>query len=301
MSTYNSDNSCNTLSWTHRDIYDHHEMDWSSEEDLFKSIRRVEELTLLMESSATKIQKIWLGFKTRKEISQGQDISLERARLRKYQKANVIRARRCFPSALFNAMPFWSDESTVDLPTQVSFNEDCSNKIIGKKGVKSSQTDFRVREQKPMNIAVKIINCAMKCTTFSQFLVKVPKQDLLEIDAIFTEAAESLKEKGRFRFSDPHSSSITSDRSGILAQTHMILRIHANIPTPISCIAKPIMTTVTEAPKLARTGPTYIAGVPRLARTGPTYYTARRSSLGAINTDIDDIETRLNRILSNRY
>jgi hypothetical protein len=252
---------------------------------------------LLKNSSATKIQKIWRGFKTRKVIHQTLNISLKRATLRKYQKANLIRSR-CFTSpSFYNTMPFWLDDPSFKTLPRVCFNDDCYTQTIGEKVENTSQTDFRVRGQKPMNIAVKIINCSVKGKPFSQFLWRYSDKDLLEIDAIFTKATKSLKEKGKFRFSDPHGTSITRGMSDILEQTHAIIKIHT--PTHIYCSTRSIPTAQfmdIEYPAalkpinsfkrltLARTGPTRIAGVP----------------ITRLKIDHeDDIEVRLNRLLSN--
>lgn len=303
MSTYTTTGS--STAWTHPVIYDHYETDWSSDEDLFNSIRRVEQLTHFVESSATKIQKIWWGYKTRKEIGQDMEVSLKRASLRKYQKANLIRGRCYIAPSFYNAMPFWSDDSTMETLPRVCFNEDCYTKTIGEKRTKSSQTDFRVRSQKPVNIAVKILNCVIKNQPFSQFLVNIPHQDLLEIDSIFKEAGQSLKTKGKYRFCDPHSTSISAERFGVLAQAHMILRIHAKLPTPISCTTQPITqamdieyrlaglkpstpTTPLPLPKLARSGPRRIVGVP-VTRPIKPY------------SENGDIEARLALLLAKRY
>tara|TARA_B100001287_G_scaffold257716_1_gene243553 strand:+ start:276 stop:1130 length:855 start_codon:yes stop_codon:yes gene_type:complete len=276
----------NTLCWTHPAVVDSTGFDWDSEEEMLQGLRRMQEkidrISTLINTSASKIQRAWRRFKISDLF-----ISLKKAQENRYQRANVARCRTNIPHEVHNYTRFWSEplNEEKNLP-RVCFNEDTYTKVIGNSRIQSSQTDFRTREKKPINISVKIIRSVIKSQQISPILARVPFTDIMEVDNIFNRVVNFLRSNpGRkYRFSDCYSTSIGNSHMGHLLIAQMKLRLFANIPLsndplpPSHCTITPIedleerleklkslpppMAPVKANPRLARCGSTRIAGVP---------------------------------------
>lgn len=277
------------LCWTPPAVYDSMETDWDSDEEMLRKLRAIQEeidrLSSVLDTSASKIQGAWRRFKISALF-----ISLKKAHGNRYQPANVTRKSSFIPAAFYNTTKFWSKplDGERKLP-RTCFNEDTYTKVIGESRIRPRQTDFRTREKKPVNIAVKIINSVIKSQPLTPILEGVPLSDLKEIDDIFGQVVNFLRSNPgmRYSFSDCYSTAIGNSHMGQLLIAQMKLRLFANIPLsndpppPSHCTITPIedleerleklkslptpSAPVKSKPRLARCGSTRIAGV-RISR-----------------------------------
>ena len=271
-----------SLCWTHPAVYDSMETDWDSDQEMLQKLRaiqgEIDRLSLVLNTSASKIQRAWRRFKISALF-----ISLKKARGNRYQPANVAdgRNRSFIPAAFYNTTKFWSKplDEERKLP-RTCFNEDTYTKVIGKSRIRSRQTDFRTREKKPINIAVKIINLVIKSQPLTPILEGVPLSDLKEIDDIFNLVVNFLRSNPgmKYSLSDCHSTAIGNSHMGQLLIAQMKLRLFANFPLsndpppPSHCTITPI-EDLEERLKKLKSLPTPRAPVkskPRLARCGST-------------------------------
>lgn len=275
----------NHLCWTPPALVDIGKDDWDSDEEMLRKLRamqvKIDRISMLLNTSATKIQRAWRRFKVSTLF-----ISLKKARGNRYQRANVAHKRLFITHTHHNCTRFWAKPLNEEkkLP-RVCFDEDIHTKVIGKPRIRSSQTDFRTREKKPINIAVKLIISVIKSSPLPSIIELTPLTDIKEIDDILDRAANFLRSnpRGKYRFSDCHSTAIVNKHMGHVLIAQMKLRLFTNLPQsnappqPSVCTITPIgdlearfeklkslptpRAPVKSTPRLARCGSTRIAGV----------------------------------------
>ncbi len=309
-------NNSTKLCWTHPAVFDRSAVDWDSDEEMFQKIRdtekEIERLSLILSSSATKIQRAW---RQHRLSSSSLASSLMEAANNRYQEANVFQKRMFCPPEFHNSRPFWSQPLEEKMLPRVCFNEDKYTKVIGKRSTRSSQTDFRTREMKPINITVKLINNVIKGLELSPILAGVPQSDIMEIDGILTGVIDFIRGNPykNYRFSDCHSTSVGKAHFGAVTITLMKVRLFANIPIssdtppkPTTCIITPIHDLEARLLKIKESSKhrTHVKGIvvpnaptkkpARLARTGVARIVGVPLTRPIITSrdSIPDIETR---------
>lgn len=317
-------NSSTKLCWTHPVVFDSSVADWDSDEEMFRKIREMEKeidrLSLILSSSATKIQRAW---RQHRLSSSSLASSLMEAANNRYQEANVFQKRMFCPPEFHNSRPFWSQPLEEKMLPRVCFNEDTYIKVIGKRSTRSSQTDFRTREMKPINITVKLINKVIKGLELSPILAGVAQSDIMEIDGILTGVINFIRGNPhkKYRFADCHSTSVGKAHFGVVTITLMKVRLFANIPItadtlpkPTTCIITPTHDLEARLSKIKESSNhrNHVKGI--VVPNAPTKKPARLARMGMSRVagvpltrpiitprvSIPDIETRLDLLLSRR-
>lgn len=321
-STQNS--SKNLCCRTHPVVFDRSTVGWDSDEEMIRKIREmekeIERLSLILSSSATKIQRAW---RQHRISSSSLASSLMEAANNRYQEANVFQKRMFCPPEFHNSRPFWSQPLEEKMLPRVCFNEDTYIKVIGKRSTRSSQTDFRTREMKPINITVKLINKVIKGLELSPILASVAQSDIMEIDGILTGVINFIRENPykKYCFADCHSTSVGDAHFGAVTITLMKVRLFANIPItddtlpkPTTCIITPTHDLEARLSKIKESSNhrTHVKGIvvpnaptkkpARLARTGVARIVGVPLTRPIITSQgsIPDIENRYDLLLSRR-
>ena len=197
--------------------------------------------------SAYKIQNAFRDFAHRaipRVSSSTLDKNLREARELQYQPANMhgIFETKISPK-IYNLV--WDCvEVDPNRVKKVSWGE----KSIKKENGKSSEikTDFRDRQEKPVYIAVKLLDETIKGKILTPILSTSPISTLKDILDILTESLEVIKMKGRYSFCD--SRSTRADHRHIryigVCQAKIkgytkILRYHNPIFTPCKQVTHP--------------------------------------------------------------
>jgi len=245
--------------------------------------------------SAYKIQNAFREFAYRAMppiSSSTLDKNLQVARDLKHQPPNMSRAKI---SPQIHNIIWDSIEVDPDRPSKVSFQDESIVKDAGE--VSSIETDFRVREEKPHYITVKILNKTIKNEILTPILSSTPIATLREVLDILSESFEVVRRGKTYRFLDPFSTKIDISQIRTIKVSEAKIRHFtkttryqnpiyqipiippATIPYDPEYILeqkfKELEAKIEELkrqsqkitppphkPRLARTGPTMICGVP---------------------------------------
>jgi len=212
--------------------------------------------------SSRVIQKFYRGFIARQNFVRTLAIS------RKHQEANT--GGHGWSAGFYNILPFWADPVDGPVDPRVSFNTEVSTKHPT--GTSLAGTDFRDRQEKPVYIAVKVVEAIAKKKYMGSIIDTVSQSVLTKIEAIYTEAIASVIDKGSFKFADSHGTGVKTNHLHFLLEARMKVRFFGWIvrdTEPIHCTVTPIkiddLETRLEKLRITR-APTKL----RLARTGPT-------------------------------
>jgi hypothetical protein len=212
--------------------------------------------------SSRVIQKFYRGFIARQNFVRTLAIS------RKHQEANA--GGHGWSAGFYNIMPFWADPVDGLADPCISFDTEVSTKHPT--GTSLAGTDFRDRQEKPVYIAVKVVEAIVKKKYMASIIDTVSPSVLSSVENIYTEAIASVINNGSFKFADSHGTGVKTNHLHFLLEARMKVRFFGWIvrdTEPIHCTVTPIKVDdleklrITPAPtklRLARTGPTTACG-----------------------------------------